>query len=399
MLFSRLLVLVGIGLLGPALANTKRPLVPLVVGEIIGGVLLGRSGFGVLDPADQPFPLFHDLGFALLMFTTGTNLNLGALALGSTLARTAGVVAFSFGLAVLLAFAVRGVADTGGVALYAVLLGATSAALVLPMVSERRLMQPSIGFAVTWIVIADVLALVAMPLAIGSREDLVPALVGDAAIVAVGLVVLIVAERFRELARARELRHRSRRRSWALQLRTAILLLLALGAIAERTHGSSLVAGFTAGLILTRLHEPGRLAKQVSGLADGFFVPAFFVLLGASLDLRGLVTDSSALALAAVLLGGSITVHLISGFVFAPQERLITGLLACGQLGLPAAAASIGLASGVFNPAQAAALVAAACCTAIPAAVAIALLERRIAALRPPPAQAPPAESFHQVGP
>ena len=68
------------------------------------------------------------------------------------------------------------------------------------------------------------------------------------------------------------------------------------GAIAETWGGSQLVAGFVAGIVLARMREPSRLATQLSGLADGFLVPAFFVLLGARLDLRALAGDPGALA-------------------------------------------------------------------------------------------------------
>jgi hypothetical protein len=47
-------------------------------------------------------------------------------------------------------------------------------------------------------------------------------------------------------------------------------------------HASTLVARFAAGMLLAWLREPGRLAKQLSGVASSFFVPIFFVLLGVS---------------------------------------------------------------------------------------------------------------------
>ncbi len=34
---------------------------------------------------------------------------------------------------------------------------------------------------------------------------------------------------------------------------------------------------------------PKRLSNEVLGIAGGFFIPLFFVVLGARLDLRGLV--------------------------------------------------------------------------------------------------------------
>ena len=58
---------------------------------------------------------------------------------------------------------------------------------------------------------------------------------------------------------------------------------MGLSAIAERTGASLLVAGFLAGMVIVRLREPDRLSLQLTGLANGFFVPLFFVVLGARL--------------------------------------------------------------------------------------------------------------------
>src|SRR5258708_7423705 len=92
------------------------------------------------------------------------------------------------------------------------------------------------------------------------------------------------------------------------------MLLLALAAIAERTGGSLLVAGFAAGIVLRRFREPHRLALQLSGLASGFFVPAFFVLLGATLDPRQLAAAPAAIALAvAHSLAPAVAAALVAG--------------------------------------------------------------------------------------
>ena len=43
---------------------------------------------------------------------------------------------------------------------------------------------------------------------------------------------------------------------------------------------------------------PKRLSTQMRGVAEGFFIPLYFVVLGAQLDLRGLIDDPAMLALA-----------------------------------------------------------------------------------------------------
>jgi Kef-type K+ transport system membrane component KefB len=104
-------------------------------------------------------------------------------------------------------------------------------------------------------------------------------------------------------------------------------MLLFLGAIAEHTGASLLVAGFAAGIVLRQFREPQRLALELTGLATGFFVPAFFVLLGASLDLKGLARSPSAIALAVGMALAATVVHLLAALVVGKEQRLPGGLL------------------------------------------------------------------------
>ena len=187
----------------------------------------------------------------------------------------------------------------------------------------------------------------------------------------------------------RQLRAESLQRGWAFQLRTSVRLLVGLSAIAERTGASTLVAGFLAGMVIVRLGEPHRLALQLTGVANGFFVPIFFVLLGAELDLRALVTSPSRIALAIALALAAVLTHVVAARVAGHERFVATGLAASAQLGMPAAAAALGLSSRLLTPAEAAALVAAGCLTLIPATIGARLLARA----QPPGITAPGAAS------
>ncbi|MGA8667912.1 MAG: cation:proton antiporter, partial [Candidatus Dormiibacterota bacterium] len=146
-------------------------------------------------------------------------------------------------------------------------------------------------------------------------------------------------------------------------------------------------------MILVRLHESDRLALQFSGVANGFFVPLFFVLLGAELNLRALFTSPSRILLAIGLAVAAVITHVVAARVAGHERYLATGLAASAQLGMPAAAASLGLSSGLLGPAEAAALVAGGCLTLIPATIGSLLLARDVegkpSATRAPSAHAP----------
>ena len=69
---TALALVVLAGLLGPLLASGRRFRVPVLTGELIGGIILGRTGLNLIDPTTAPFPVFFSLGFAMLMLESGT---------------------------------------------------------------------------------------------------------------------------------------------------------------------------------------------------------------------------------------------------------------------------------------------------------------------------------------
>ena len=373
-MFEQLALVVAAGLLGPILAAGRRPLVPVLVGELIAGAILGRTGLGIVDPGAQPFPAFYALGFAMLMLGAGTEVDLRSPQLRRGAARGALALAVAMAASVPLGLLLASGLQLGHPALLAVLLAGSSAAVAFPTMRERKLAGPAVPLLVAWIALADALTALVMPLTLTGPARIPQALAGDLLIVIVSAAVIAGGTRLVGQPALVEAARESEQRRWALRLRLSVLLLLVLAAIADRTGGSLLVAGFAAGIVLRRFREPTRLALQLSGLAEGFFVPAFFVLLGASLSLRSLISDPRAVALAVAMAAAAAGVHLVAAAVAAETQRVPTGLLASAQLGLPAAAAALGQASHSLSPATAAALVAGGCLTLVPATVGAILL-------------------------
>jgi Kef-type K+ transport system membrane component KefB len=369
-MFPTLLVIVLAGLAGPLIAAGPRPLIPSVVGEIVAGAVLGRTGLGIIDPTTPANSFLYTLGFAMLMLVAGSHVQLR----GPTLASGARSAAVAFAIVVVLALPAgmalgAAVAPSAPVALFPVLLAGSSAAVAFPILKERGLLGPQIAFLMAWIPIADAVTVLLMPLTLIGGSKIPAALAGDAVIVVATLSALLLGLRFEGHPLALTLRDLSRSRGWALQLRIALVLLIGLSLVASQTGGSTLLAGFGAGLVLARLQEPERLEVQLSGLAEGFFVPAFFVLLGSELDFRALGADQWAILLAFLMAAAVLSIHLAAARVAAPSSWSAYGLAASAQLGLPAAAASLGLATGSLSPSIAAAIVAAGCLTVLPASI------------------------------
>ena len=350
-----MIVLAGLG--GPLLALTPRLFVPLAIGELAAGALAGRTGFGVVHPADPITAFLASVGFAMLMLTVGMHLPLRERRLFSSLRRGAMLAAIVAVLAVPAGIAAAALAGTAHAAIYAVVLASGSAAVLLPAFEEARAGGRDVLAVIAQVTIADVVTIVSVPIV------LQPSRAGHA-LLGAALVALAAAAMFgcaRALAgrpwvdRVRAL---SKSRRWALDLRLSLLVLFLLAWLAEKSGTSVLVAGFGAGVAVALLGGPKRLSTQIRGVADGFFIPLYFVTLGAQLDLDGLVRHPAMIALAGALAVLNIAIHLSAAAL--GRVRPGAGLAACAQLGVPAATASLGLAGGILSPQVATAIVAAA---------------------------------------
>ncbi|HZD99499.1 MAG TPA: cation:proton antiporter [Micromonosporaceae bacterium] len=353
MSFGTLALISAIAVLGPLLALPDRWHLPVLLGELLAGVLLGHTGVGVLDPQDVSFELLANIGFALVMFVAGTHVPVRDPRLPAAL-RTGGLRVLAVGaLAVPIAIAVAHLFGTGHAALYAVLLASSSAAIVLPIVDALRLDGAPVVALLPQVAIADTLCIVALPLVIDARHAARAAL-GAAAVIAC-TAALFVALRYLERAGIRKRIHRlSERRKFALELRFNLVILFALAALAVATHVSILLAGFGFGLAVAAVGEPRRLARQLFALTEGFLGPLFFVWLGASLDVREFGHRSSFIGLGVVLGGCAVLVH--AAMRFTGQPLSMSGL-AAAQLGVPVAAATIGAQSHVLAAGEPAALI------------------------------------------
>ncbi|MEW2522059.1 cation:proton antiporter [Actinacidiphila alni] len=352
MSFTVLAVLSLAALLGPLLALPKRWHLPVVLGELAAGVLLGPTVIGYLDAGDRTFTFLADIGFALIMFVAGARVPVRGTQLRAGL--TVGIVrAAAVGLlAVAPAYALARGFGTGHTALYTVLMASSSAALILPIVDSLSLGGRHIVEMLPQVAVADTACIIALPLVIDPRHAARAAL-GALAVTVCAAVLFLVLRRLERDGYRRRLHRLSEERRFALELRISLIVLFALAALAVRTHVSIMLAGFSFGLVVSAIGEPRRLAKQLFALTEGFLGPLFFVWLGASLDLRALGHHPAFAGLGAALGAGAVTVHAamrITGQPFA------VGVIASAQLGVPVAAAALGTQLHVLEPGEAAAL-------------------------------------------
>ncbi len=378
--FGQLTLIILAGLAGPLIAASKKVSIPVVVGELLAGVALGKTGAGLIKADNTTVAFLGNMGFAALMMAAGMHVPLRNKALLGSLGKGAVglVAAVAFGLGG--GFLIANGLGFGHPAVWAVLLATGSAAIVLPALEEAGVGADRAILAMAWATVADISTIVAVPLVMDPAKA-VRAGLGALAVTGAGVAVLFIARWLARLHAIHVLRSDSAHRGWALDLRVSLVALFALCALAQGLGISIMIAGFAAGLVVAVEGGPARLSDQVTGVAGGFLVPMFFVVLGASLDIRALVQSSKELELAAVLIAGICVVHVLAGKVI--RAPLWTSLVVSAQLGVPVAIVKLGLANGVLRAGEGGAIIVAALASLGICALGAALAQRSVTQAAP----------------
>jgi Kef-type K+ transport system membrane component KefB len=381
--FGTLALIVAVGLAGPLLARLPtRFAPPIVIGEIAAGVVIGRTGTGTIDPSQPTLAFLAAIGFALLMFIVGTHLPMRERRLLQAAGRGTVTSVATLAVAIALAPVIAALAGLHRPGILVVLVAASSAAVVLP-ITEQAAPSNTLLTVVAWVSILDVVTVLAVPLVLATGT-VARAVIGMVLVILGAAAVGIFGSRAGRLGAVERIRRESHQRGWALDLRLSLLVLFTLAWIAERFNTSVLVAGFAAGAMVAAVGPPRRVADQLIGLGEGFFVPLFFVVLGAGLDLRALAHSGDDIWLLVLLAAASAVAHVVAAAV--TKLPVSFGLLASAQIGVPAAVASIGLSTHALRPGQAAAIVGAAVVSLVVASGGAAWCD-----LSPPPNAPPPS--------
>jgi len=372
-----LIVLAGLG--GPLLGVATRRFIPVVVGEILAGIVVGPAVLGTVHPTNVTIATLGEIGFAMLMLTVGMHLPLSDRRLAAA-ARKGGLLAgIVCVLAVPAGLLAASIAGSGHAAVYAVVLASGSAAVLLPAIEETGLAGAEVLTVMAQVTIADIVTILAVPIVLQPAR-VGHVVLGGVLVAAAAILLFAVARLLAGHEWVHRVRQLSKQRRWALDLRLSLLVLFALAWIAQKGGTSILIAGFGAGVMVALVGGPKRLSTQVRGVADGFFVPLYFVVLGAQLNLAGLVHDPAMLALAGALASLNVAIHLLATLL--ARQPVASALTATAQLGVPAAVASLGLAEHLLSAVVATAIVAS-------ALVSLGVCTAGVEMLRPAPATGP----------
>ncbi len=324
---------------------------PVVIGEILAGVVVGPSVLGLVS-IDTVISVFAELGVIFLLFYVGLETKLGDIRNVGRPAALVGIfgVVFPVAFGIGLAYAFGASTATAvfiGAALAATSVGITSAILVELDLQGGPAGRTILGAAV----IDDILALIVLAIATGLASE------GGVSVSEIAVLIVLSAAflAFFGLGGQKLLSSRpavlEAPRFADSPLLPAVLICLGLAVLAAEIGLAAVIGAFLAGMIIAETRDQNSIESEVAPLY-AFFGPFFFATIGAQLELSALGNANALLMLLGITILAIVTKYvgawLGSRDLSSRDRRVVSvGMIPRGEVGV--IVAGLGYAKGAID--------------------------------------------------
>jgi monovalent cation:H+ antiporter-2, CPA2 family len=341
----------------------KLNFLPVVVAEIIMGLLIGKSGFNIVHD-DVWLSTLSTLGFIFLMFLSGLEIDFSTFrgkkkqdklsngksepnAFGVASVIFTGIFALSLGLSYL--FVYLGFIENAF--LMTLIISTISLGVVLPTLKEAHLTKTTIGQIILLIaVIADLVTMILLAVFVSLNDK------GGGntwlllILFAAGVGLYFVGKRFKN----RKFLESMSKGTIQIGTRAVFALIIILVAVSETVGAENILGAFLAGVLVSLLSPNQELVHKLDSFGYGFLIPIFFVMVGVGLDVWSLFSDPKLLLLIpllllALLLSKVMPIYLLIKW-YDIKTVIASGFLLTSTLSLVIAAATIGERMEIITP-------------------------------------------------
>ncbi|HJP60448.1 MAG TPA: cation:proton antiporter [Gemmatimonadaceae bacterium] len=325
---------------------------PAVLGELVAGVLLGGSVFGLLDPADPVIYALSELGVIVLLFEIGLHTDLRSMAkvfgAATTVAMVGVILPLVLGYTVVVG--ILGL-DRIPALVCAAALTATSIGISARVLADLGLLNSAEGQVVLGAAILDdVIGLIVLSVVTGIVTGGSWSVAGIvvATVISIGFVVLALTAG-RLLARP-IFRSLEEIKAPGTLAAMALAFALLLSSIAARSGSAMILGAFAAGMILNTTAARAEIERATTSIGH-FLVPIFFTSVGAAVKISAF-GESATLAVAGLLIIAGVVGKYVAGYApwwFRGNKPLIgVAMIPRGEVGL--IFAQTGLATQAITP-------------------------------------------------
>jgi Kef-type K+ transport system membrane component KefB len=327
---------------------SKRFGVPSVLGQVLIGVILGPSILGILRP-DIFLDEVGQIGVIFLMFLAGLDTEVESMkSIGKqSLLIAAGGVVFPllFGTAVAYLFK-----PDFHVALFVgTILTATSVSITVQTLLELGKLRSIEGNAIlTAAVIDDIIGILILAMVVGVGSNM--SLLQLAGMILLFFVGIIIFGRF-IFPLLIDLHSKYEIKEGRVTLAIACCLLFAW--LADKMGVATIIGAYIMGMFVGQTKIKKLVTERISVIAYTFFIPIFFISIGAGADLHQINATSLLFVIAIVLTAilakifGSVVGAILGKFSLRSAYRVGVGMIARGEVAL--IITSLGLRKGIID--------------------------------------------------
>jgi Kef-type K+ transport system membrane component KefB len=366
-------------------------LVPAMVLEILGGIIVGPHGIGIAEPT-EPVEVFSTIGLACLLFLAGREIQVERLR-GVLLKNSLVGFAISFVLAFVVGTLLHEVGLIETPLLVAIVLVATSLSIIIVPLKDARETDTDWGQQlIASAAIAEFGAVVLLSFFYsGQHEGPATEVLHLCLFVLLAALVLYSIARGAQFKRVTAAIQRLEGTSAQIRVRGDFALIAVVAGVASQLGLETILAAFTVGVIrgMTSGHEELQ-EERLDAVAFGIFIPFFFVDTGLDFNVGALFGSVSDLIRLPIFLAAVLLVRGLPALMyrtqFATRRVAAAGLLQATSLSFIVVATHIGFDQHIMLAATSTAFVAAGMITVVVfPALAFALLGEREPRAAPDP--------------
>ncbi|MDL1965735.1 MAG: cation:proton antiporter [Candidatus Desulfofervidus auxilii] len=347
--FSLMIITIGAALLPNISYRLK---LPPVVAEILFGVLIGKTFLNVTFSGEW-LPFLANLGFLMLMFLAGVEINFSMLEKQKPRQLLLYGVIFIATLTLAYIFSL----SMGQGLFLALILSTTSLGLVVPTLHDVGISKAPLGQSILIsATLADFLTFFGITFYLlfqkhgFSWQFIIPVPL----FIFFGLLLWIARLWFWwNPEKAASLLGKSGPSE--LGVRFSMALLFIFVALSRVVGLDPLLGAFMGGCLLSFIFREKRLLEEkLTALAYGFLIPFFFIYVGIQFELKNILDKNQLLLIAKILLAAFV-IKIIPSLLLVINKfpwkcALKAGILLSARLSLIVAAASIGVQQGFITP-------------------------------------------------
>lgn len=360
-----LMIVTGVAFFIPILLQRfKLKAIPIVVAEIIAGIIIGKSGLDLVDVDNAWLALLSSLGLIFLMFLSGLEIDFDSFKVKKDrVARKAKqtnpflISTIVFGLMLLLSYGLSMLLVAFGMIddafFMTIILSTISLGIVVPVLKERKVINTELGQTVLLIaVISDFVTMILFAYYLAYKN-------GDTTIVwwillLLGLVIFLYyfLDYYRKKSNF-DLLDALKRGTAQIGTRGVFALILLFVALSETMGVENILGAFLAGVVVSLLSPDRNFVHQLDSFGYGFLIPIFFVMVGVQFDFKSLLENPSILLLIPVVVVFLFLARMVPTLLikrwFSWKETISSGVLLTSTLSLAIVAATVSLQMGIIS--------------------------------------------------